>query len=268
MTAEDKCGRAAFRPWTSTRRTPTGGSLLSTDEVQLTKTDTKPTVQVKSMRDGLLFLLDEQCEFNRLIEHLRDLLFGETQSVFDGPEVKIAVDYGERLLNAIESRELLKTFHQKDNFHISEWGPITEARRTLQQTRSRVQGTQHIFKGTVRAGQRFVFEGDVVVIGDVNPGGEVVATGDIYVFGKLGGIAHGGATGDTNAVIAAAEFLPMQLRIASVVGRAPEERGKSLHAFMEFAYIRENGMAVDRMQYLASRRGRSRGLVEREGEAL
>src|SRR5699024_12438240 len=48
----------------------------------------------------------------------------------------------------------------------------------------------------VRSGQVLDIEGDLLLIGDVNPGGEVRATGDIYILGKLHGIAHAGTKGN------------------------------------------------------------------------
>ena len=39
-------------------------------------------------------------------------------------------------------------------------------------------------------------DGDLVVIGDVNPNGRVVAAGNIYVLGRLKGIAHAGSNGN------------------------------------------------------------------------
>lgn len=240
---------------------------MPTHKAQGLKTDVRPPVQVKSTRDGLLFVLDEHCEFEPLLEHLNDLLHGETQAVFDGPTVAVAVDYAGRSLNPEEMRSLIRVFMGKENFLLTEWGPQTEARKSLAQSRSRIPG-QHIYKGTVRAGQRLVFDGDVVIVGDVNPGGEVVAAGDIYVFGKLAGIAHCGAAGNSKAVIAAAEFVPMQLRIASIISRAPEENGRTLHTFMEFAYIRDVGMAVDKVQYMASVRQQYQGQVASKGEQM
>lgn len=240
---------------------------MAANEAQFSKIDTKPPVHVKSMRDGLLFLLDENCEFTALVAHLTELLHGDTQAVFDGPEVKVAVDLGARPLSPAESRELLDIFMRRGNFLLSEWGENTNARKLLQQPRTRLPG-QHIYKGTVRAGQRLVFDGDVMVVGDVNPGGEVIATGDIYVFGKLAGIAHSGASGDEKAIIAAVEFVPMQLRIGTIVSRAPEERGKALQTFMEFAYVRDYGMAVDKMQFAAAIRQRHHALAPTEGEVL
>lgn len=71
---------------------------------------------------------------------------------------------------------------------------------------------------TLRGGQVLHHTGNIVVVGDVNPGAELVATGDILVFGRLGGIAHAGAGGDECARIYALELAATQLRIAAFLG--------------------------------------------------
>lgn len=220
-------------------------------ELQQVHSEAKPLVAVKGTKDGLLFLLDEEGEFDALLAALGDMLTGNQATMFDGPETAISIDYGARTLNSHQARQLLGLFIDQANFLIHEFGPQTEARKALFRNRPKPL-TQALYKGTVRAGQRLLFECDVVVIGDVNPGGEVVSTGDIYVFGKLAGLAHAGATGNVRAVIAAAEFAPMQLRIAGVVSRSPDTISRKMKTFMEFAYLTEEGMAVDRVQYMAS----------------
>jgi septum site-determining protein MinC len=226
---------------------------VTTDVIQPIGSDTRPPVAVKGTKDGLLFLLDEHCEFGALMAHLENLLCGEFSNLFEGPQIGVAVDFGSRKLSSEESRALIQLFLSKDNFLLLEWGAHTAARQALYANRNKLPG-QTIHKGTVRAGQHLFFEGDVVIIGDVNPGGEVSATGDVYVFGKLRGIAHAGANGNKNAVVAASEFEPMQLRIAGIVSRPPEQDGRPLKAFMEFAYLTDGGMAVDKVQYLANLR--------------
>lgn len=217
--------------------------------------DVKPLITVKGTREGLLFILDESAEFPALFAYTEQLLQGESAALFDGPNVNVCVDYGTRSLSSQEAAELLRLFLAHENFVLKEWGPRTIARQSLFANRGRgLAAMQSIFKGTVRAGQCLLFDGDVVVIGDVNPGGEIQATGDVYVFGRLRGTAHAGTEGDRSAIVAATEFAPMQLRIADVVSRAPEVDGRTLHTFMEFAYLREDGMAVDKMQYLPALR--------------
>jgi septum site-determining protein MinC len=81
-------------------------------------------------------------------------------------------------------------------------------------------------KRTVRSGVRLEYEGNVVVLGDVNPGAEVVAGGSIVVWGRLRGVVHAGATGDTDAVVCALDLSPTQLRIAAEIATTPERRSQ------------------------------------------
>ena len=79
-------------------------------------------------------------------------------------------------------------------------------------------------KRTVRSGVRLEYEGNLVVLGDVNPGAEVVAGGDIVVWGKLRGTVHAGAMGNETAVVCALDLAPTQLRIAQHIARSPDSR--------------------------------------------
>lgn len=222
---------------------------MSTAEPKL---DGRPPVAVKGVKGGLLFMLDEQCPFDALYNHLLRLLEGDLSNLFHGPEIPVYVDYGTRLLGKAEIRSVLELFLRKENFILKEFSGSTEARKSMFHNRRDAAAPHTIYKGTVRAGQQLLFEGDVVVVGDVNPGGEVLATGDIYVLGKLKGTAHAGVEGNNQAVIAAAEFAPMQLRIADAIYRAPDADKNTLRAFMEFAYLRDDGMAVDKLVYIQS----------------
>ncbi len=71
--------------------------------------------------------------------------------------------------------------------------------------------------GTLRGGQALHHIGNVVIVGDVNPGAEVIASGDIVVFGTLRGVAHAGAQGNVGARVFALELAPTQLRIAAAI---------------------------------------------------
>ncbi len=83
-----------------------------------------------------------------------------------------------------------------------------------------------IAKKNFRSGQKAVAPGDLIVIGDINPGAELVAGGDILIFGRVvGGILHAGATGDLKAKVIALSLQPTQLRIGSVISRAPDAKG-------------------------------------------
>ena len=72
-------------------------------------------------------------------------------------------------------------------------------------------------RGSLRSGQKIETEGSIVIIGDVNSGAEVIASDNIVVLGALRGLAHAGAKGNKQAIIAAGLFDTVQVRIANIV---------------------------------------------------
>ncbi|HEY6486986.1 MAG TPA: septum site-determining protein MinC [Candidatus Cybelea sp.] len=96
---------------------------------------------------------------------------------------------------------------------------------------------------TMRGGQVLHHTGNIVVVGDVNPGAELIATGDILVFGRLGGIAHAGAQGDESARIYALDLSPTQLRIATFIA-ADAESKRSRPAVAEAALVRDGRITI------------------------
>ena len=75
---------------------------------------------------------------------------------------------------------------------------------------------------TLRSGQSLKSEGNIVIIGDVNPGAEVIAKGDITVWGVLGGIAQAGSDGNNYSRIRALKLNAIQLRIGEIFARRPD----------------------------------------------
>ena len=90
-------------------------------------------------------------------------------------------------------------------------------------------------QGTIRSGEYLDSAGDLLILGDVNPGAKVRAEGSIMIWGKLLGIAHAGRKGNSKATISALQLRPVQLRIAEKVARGPND--KPLMVFAEQARI-------------------------------
>tara|TARA_Y100001968_G_C19167856_1_gene624130 strand:+ start:73 stop:720 length:648 start_codon:yes stop_codon:yes gene_type:complete len=82
----------------------------------------------------------------------------------------------------------------------------------------------HFHQGTVRAGEYLNITGDLLILGDVNPGAIVSAEGNIIIWGRLLGIAHAGSKGNSKATISALQLRPVQLRIADKVARGPKDQ--------------------------------------------
>ena len=92
-----------------------------------------------------------------------------------------------------------------------------------------------LHEGTVRSGSRISSNGNLCIIGDVNPGAIVTARKNIYVWGKLMGIAFAGKDGNDEASISSLYLNPLQLRIADVVAIGPKEKPKN--SYPEIAVI-------------------------------
>ena len=89
--------------------------------------------------------------------------------------------------------------------------------------------------GTVRSGDRLSSNGNLCIIGDVNPGAIVSANKNIYVWGKLLGVAFAGRDGNNNASISSLYLKPLQLRIADIIAIGPKDKPKN--SYPEVAVI-------------------------------
>ena len=210
------------------------------------------------------FTLDDDAAFPRLEEGLRRYL-GESCSWFDGEAVTVNV--GRRMLNLNELGRLRQVF--EDEFHlkvarfrceaetlekaISEGAGVPAALAPKQPTSplvdevARPRQAALFVKSTCRSGTIIHHTGDVVVLGDVNPGAQVTATEDIIVFGTLRGIAHAGAIGadPAEAVIIALSLRPLQLRIGRHVSVAPTHKGDhKIPVHPEIAYVSGRSIVV------------------------
>ena len=100
-------------------------------------------------------------------------------------------------------------------------------------------------RGSLRSGQKIEYEGSLVILGDVNAGAEVIAGENVVVLGILRGLAHAGANGKKEAIIAVAAIEAPQLRIANIV---KEMKIKNIEEYNEdintAAYISEDGEMV------------------------
>src|SRR5699024_12826274 len=105
--------------------------------------------------------------------------------------------------------------YESHNLHISK---IHSHVITVEECNERIQEKQsETYIGIVRSGQVLTADGDLVIIGDVNPNAKIIAGGSIYVLGRLKGIAHAGSNGNEDAVIPASWLEATPLLIACPV---------------------------------------------------
>ena len=97
-------------------------------------------------------------------------------------------------------------------------------------------------RGPLRPGHKLEFEGSLVIIGDVNGGAEILASDNIIVLGILRGMAHAGAKGNKDAIIAASAIESPQIRISNIIKEIEKEEKND--KAKTYAYINEKGEVV------------------------
>ena len=197
----------------------------------------------KGTKDGVTVLFDAEAPFESLCEQLEKKV-EEAGKFFDN--VKTSMAFKGRSFTEEEEETLLKIIAEHTNMEISsvktENNELKHLSTILEQEMSPFNLTK-FHRGSLRNGQKIEFDGSVVVVGDVNPGAEIKATGNIIILGQLKGMAHAGCKGMTDAFVFAVYMAPVQLRIADIITRFPEENKRGDKA-PEYAFIQNEQIFV------------------------
>ncbi len=208
---------------------------------------TKNIVTIKGTKDGLTFLLDDTCSLQELFTQLQEKIQHSQQQITSGPPIEITIKLGNRYLNEEQTNELRGIIKEKSNLVIKSIDSllVTKEQALLDKLASMVR----VETRTIRSGQELRHNGDLLLLGDINPGGIVYSTGSIFVMGAIRGLAHAGCDGDEKAIIAASLLRPTQLRIAEVISR-PSDEWMDGNNEMEFAYLEDGQMSIDKLNQL------------------
>lgn len=215
-------------------------------------------ISFKATVNGLILIMRGEDDFDTVLEHIEKKLESSGR-FFKG--ASLAVKYRGRKLNPDQEQTIAALLSKKTNAEIKSFEEdISLPERELEEVdKSREkpkmrrmffkgleEGMARFYKGTVRSGQLVSFEGNLVIIGDVNPGGEVIATGNVIVMGSLRGMVHAGADGNKDAVVAALNLQPTQLRIADVITRPPDTREAKQALVPEMATVKDDLVYIER----------------------
>ncbi len=105
------------------------------------------------------------------------------------------------------------------------------------------EGRTKFIRKTVRGGQCIKYQGNIVIIGDINSGAEVYASGNVIVLGRIKGKVSAGTNGNSKAVIAAFLLQPEILTIANVIAMSPDDVEKP--SYPELAKIKDGSIIVE-----------------------
>lgn len=204
----------------------------------------KHLVTIKGVKDGLVFVLDDKSRFTDVMRELQFKLEKTHRKILFGPIVNVQVKLGKRQLIDVEKDAIRELIISRGNLLVQSIESDEPVKLPIPPDPS-----IKMIYGIVRSGQTVRHEGKLMLMGDVNPGGTIECSGDIYIMGSLRGMAHAGIKGDMKAIIAASHLRPTQLRIGDIISRPPDEWGIE-EAFMEFAYIHDGVMEIDKINQL------------------
>lgn len=176
----------------------------------------KNCVSINLKKDEIVIKLSEDAEQKEIIEVLKKKLT-ELKKLYKDEKTPIMVTG--KILKNKEIKEIQELIKSKIDVEIDFDMPKSLGLHSIKKTFEKeiaVSETK-FHRGSLRSGQKMETEGSLVVIGDVNSGAEVIASDNIIVLGALRGLAHAGAKGNTQAIIAAGLVDAVQIRIANVV---------------------------------------------------
>ena len=222
----------------------------------------------KGTGHGLWIILPHDEDFVRLkgklasrLESTDGFFAGATRAILDVGELTLVDDDVRELVSIIESfgisvsrvaggigNSMGRAAGEQDRERESRGirGRSAGRRSVIREHRhSAIPTEQAILIGrTLRSGQRVTHSGNIVLLGDVNPGAEVVAGGNIIIIGSLRGVAHAGTPDNRRAVVVALRFMPTQLRIADLIARSPDGEHKTPKG-PEVARIKDERIVIE-----------------------
>ena len=182
----------------------------------------KNCVSITLKKDEIVIKLSSEAEQEEILEALKKKLT-ELKKLYKDAKTPILVT-GKVLKNK-EIDEIQKMIKNKIDVEIDFDMPKSLGLHSIKRTFAKeiaVSETK-FHRGSLRSGQKMETEGSLVIIGDVNSGAEIIASDNIIVLGALRGLAHAGAKGNKQAIIAAGLLDAVQIRIADVVKEIERE---------------------------------------------
>lgn len=194
------------------------------------------SVSINLKTDEVLIKIEDNATQEKIIPELTKKL-RELKKMYQ--EEKTPIRVTGKILTNKEIEEIKEIIKGQIDVEIKFDSPTTLGLHSITRSYKKDVGTSEttFHKGSLRSGQRIEVEGSLVVIGDVNSGAEVIAADNIIVVGTLRGLAHAGAKGNKEAIIATSTLDAVQLRISNIVKEIDRDE-EELH---EHAYVYVDG---------------------------
>lgn len=199
-------------------------------------------ITINLKKDVIVMKLSEKATQADTIKSLKKKL-PELKKLYQQEKTPIFVTG--RILKNKELKEIQDLIKKSINVEVEFDTPkalgLNEIRRTY--NRDVEISESKIHRGSLRSGQRLEYEGTLIVLGDVNDGAEVIAGDNVVVVGNLRGLAHAGAKGNKQAIVAAHRIATHQLRIANIIKELVKD-DDAYNVAYTYAYVHENGREI------------------------
>lgn len=199
-------------------------------------------ITINLKKDVIVMKLSEKATQADTIKSLKKKL-PELKKLYQQEKTPIFVTG--RILKNKELKEIQDLIKKSINVEVEFDTPkalgLNEIRRTY--NRDVEISESKIHRGSLRSGQRLEYEGTLIVLVDVNDGAEVIAGDNVVVVGNLRGLAHAGAKGNKQAIVAAHRIDTHQLRIANIIKELVKD-DDAYNVAYTYAYVHENGREI------------------------
>ena len=201
-------------------------------------------VSINLKTDEILIKIDDNAKQSKIINELSIKLI-ELKKLYKDAKTPIRVTG--KILKNVEMEEIEKTIKNEIDVEIRFDTPTSLGLHSITRSYKKDIATSEttFHKGSLRSGQKIEVEGSLVIIGDVNSGAEVVAGDNIVVIGNLRGLAHAGAKGNKEAIIATSTLDTVQIRISNIVKEIEKEEEMVYeHAYI---YVQDDQIIIEKI---------------------
>ena len=205
------------------------------------------SVTIKGTKNGLVLVLSENEEYSVLKEKVAKKFkesakfLGDAKTALSFEGKKLTDEQKEELIACITENTSLDIVCVLDN---SDEANVKYEQAILKKYQEMSASNAKIFKGNLRSGQSLESDTGMIVLGDVNPGASLVANGNIIVLGTLRGTAWAGAGGNTDCFVICTDMMPVQIRIADIIARSPDQKERPGSKETRIAYLDNNQICI------------------------
>ena len=202
----------------------------------------RSSINVSQKTNLVLIKINEQADFESIEKSIKHKVL-QLKRIYKDAKTPIVIT-GKVLKNKemdIIEKIITSQLDVEVDFDMPKELGLHNIKKTFEQEVSVSETKFH--RGSLRSGQKIEEDGSIVIIGDVNAGAQVIASENIVVIGALRGLAHAGAKGNKDAIIAAGRLDNTQVRIANIVREF--DRDEEPLRKCAYVYVENNKIVID-----------------------